>query len=112
MKIVIAYNQPGKNALEDELDILHEVALVSGCLKELGHHPIELLMTLNLAEAFASFRTRNPTLFSTWLNHWKITVLLSILYRHCSKFCRSPTRVIPLSQCSSPQAKPSPNKLF
>lgn len=62
MKIVIAYNQPGKNALEDELDILHEVALVSGCLKELGHHPIELPMTLNLAEAFAFLQNEKPDL--------------------------------------------------
>jgi len=62
MKIVITYNQPGKNALEDELDILHEVALVSGCLKELGHQPIELPMTLNLAEAFAFLQNEKPDL--------------------------------------------------
>ena len=62
MKIVITYNQPGENALEDELDILHEVALVSGCLKELGHNPVELPMTLNLAEAFAFLQNENPDL--------------------------------------------------
>lgn len=62
MKIVITYNQPGKNALEDELDILHEVALVFGCLKELGHQPVELPMTLNLAEAFNFLQEEKPDL--------------------------------------------------
>lgn len=62
MKVVITYNKPGDNALEDELDILHEVSLVAGCLKELGHLPVELPMTLNLEEAFRFLKTEQPDL--------------------------------------------------
>ena len=62
MKIVITYNKPGKNALEDELDILDEVALVSACLKELGHEVIKLPMTLNLEKAFLFLKNEKPDL--------------------------------------------------
>ncbi|MBE0636970.1 MAG: ATP-grasp domain-containing protein [Bacteroidales bacterium] len=62
MKVVITYNKPGENALEDELDILHEVSLVSGCLLELGHQPVELPMTLNLGEAYNFLKNEQPDL--------------------------------------------------
>jgi D-alanine-D-alanine ligase len=60
MKVVITYNKPGPDALEDELDILQEVSLVAGCLRELGHQPIELPMTLNLEEAFHFLKNEQP----------------------------------------------------
>lgn len=62
MKVAITYNQPGENALEDELDILHEVSLVAGCLKELGHEPVELPMTLNLDKAYRYLKNLKPDL--------------------------------------------------
>jgi D-alanine-D-alanine ligase len=62
MKIVITYNQPGKNATEDELDILEEVKLVSDCLKDLGHEATELPLTLDLSEVFHVLSNRQPDL--------------------------------------------------
>lgn len=62
MKVVITFNKPGENALEDELDILHEVSLVSGCLKELGHQPVELPLTLNLDKAYRYLKNLQPDL--------------------------------------------------
>ncbi len=62
MKVVITFNKPGENALEDELDILHEVSLVAGCLRELGHQPVELPMTLNLDDAFRFLKNEQPDL--------------------------------------------------
>jgi D-alanine-D-alanine ligase len=62
MNIVILYNKPTPEALEDELDILKEVSLISGCLIELGHQPFELPVTLNLDEAFHFLKTLKPDL--------------------------------------------------
>ncbi len=62
MKVVIAYNKPGKNALEDELDILQEVDLVADCLLELGHRPVRMPVTLNLQEAVQFLNNESPDL--------------------------------------------------
>ncbi len=62
MKVVILYNKPTQGALEDELDILEEVSLVSGCLIELGHQPIELPVTLNLDDTYRSLKALKPDL--------------------------------------------------
>jgi D-alanine-D-alanine ligase len=62
MKIVITYNKPTQDALEDELDILKEVGLVSGSLIQLGHQPIELPVTLNLDETFRFIKALKPDL--------------------------------------------------
>jgi D-alanine-D-alanine ligase len=62
MKVVVLYNKPTQGALEDELDILKEVSLVSGCLIELGNQPIELPVTLNLDDAYRSLKALKPDL--------------------------------------------------
>ncbi|HPE35240.1 MAG TPA: ATP-grasp domain-containing protein [Bacteroidales bacterium] len=62
MKIVIAYNKPGSDALEDELDILHEVKLISDCLTDLGHESLELPVTLDLASAVQFLKMKSPDL--------------------------------------------------
>lgn len=62
MNVAITYNKPTQDAMEDELDILKEVNLVSGCLTELGHQPIELPVTLNLEETYRSLQALKPDL--------------------------------------------------
>jgi D-alanine-D-alanine ligase len=62
MNVAITYNKPTQDAMEDELDILKEVNLVSGCLIELGHQPIELPVTLNLEETYRYLKALKPDL--------------------------------------------------
>ena len=47
-KVAIVYAKVNKYSTKDELDILDEVALVKGALKEMGYYPVEVPVTLNL----------------------------------------------------------------
>jgi D-alanine-D-alanine ligase len=59
-RVIILHNAVGADCNPDEADVLHQVALVSAALTELGYHPEAFPLGYNLKGDVEQIKTRKP----------------------------------------------------